>query len=117
MFREPLETWEYWVYPLTILAVVGLRSWPLSFYWTQVLRPETLLWLGLGLFEIIHFQKRRPGLARMVLIALCCSLGMGLFVPGDPRLIYWITIGLCLYLAGLEWLSEQWERWNWRRKK
>ena len=116
MFREPLETWEYWVYPLIILVAIAFRSWPLSFYWSQVLRLETLLWLGLGIVEIWHFCNRRPGLARTVLIAMCCSLGMGLFVQGDPRLVYWITIAVCVYLAGLEWLSERVSGWYGRKK-
>ena len=117
MFREPLETWEYWVYPLIVLAAIALKSWPLNFYWSQVFRLETLIWLGLGIVEIWHFRQRRPGLARIVLIALCASMGMGLLVQGDPRLFYWITIGVCLYLAGLEWVSERWDGWRYRRRK
>lgn len=100
-----------------IALVIAFRSWPLNFYWSQVFRFETLLWLGLGIVEIWHFRNRRPGLARAILIALCASLSIGLLVKGDPQLIYWITIGFCLYLAGLEWVMERLESWRlWPRK-
>lgn len=102
MFREPLEPWEIGVYPLLALALMAWLSWPLAFYWPQVLRWETLLWVALGVGEVYRFRHLRPGLSRVILIALPLSLSFALFNPGDPRLIFWIAMGLLGYL----WLLE-----------
>lgn len=102
MFREPLERWEIWVYPLVSFTTIAWLSWPLTLYWHQVLRWETLLWIGLGIGEIYHFRHKRPGLSRAALVALPLSLSFGLFNPGDPRLIFWIALGLFGYL----WLLD-----------
>lgn len=98
MFRETLERWEIWAYPLIALTTIAWLSWPLTFYWHQVVRRETLLWIGLGTGEIYHFRHKCPGLSRAVLVALPLSLSFGLFNPGDPRRVFWIAIGLFGYL-------------------
>ncbi len=98
MFREPLERWEIWAYPLIALTTTAWLSWPLTFYWHQVVRWETLLWIGLGTGEIYHFRHKRPGLSRAVLMALPLSLSISLFNPVDPRLVFWLAIGLFGYV-------------------
>lgn len=114
MFRETLERWEIWAYPLIALTTIAWLSWPLTFYWHQVVRWETLLWIGLATGEIYHFRHKRPGLSRAVLVALPLSLSFGLFNPGDPRRVFWIAIGFFGYLwllysipEGL-WHIRQW---------
>lgn len=117
MFREPLETWEVWVYPLLVMATMAWRSWPLKLHVAQVWRLEVLALTVVAVFEIWHSSRRRPGLARAVLIALSASVSFTLFNPGDPKLIYLITLALCVYLWLLEalpgwfgWLLERWRR-------
>ncbi|MCX7601447.1 MAG: hypothetical protein N2Z75_05835 [Meiothermus sp.] len=98
MFRDPLERWEIGVYPLLSMALMAWLSWPPGFYWSQVLRWETLLWAGLGVVEIDRFRHQHPGLSRVILIALSLSLSFVLFNPGNPRLMFWIALGLLGYL-------------------
>lgn len=106
MFHEPLEPWEIGVYPLLSLALMAWLSWPPTFYWPQVLRWETLLWVSLGVGEIYRLRHQSPGLSRAFLVALPLSLSFALFNPGDPRLIFWMALGLLGYLWFLESISE-----------
>lgn len=115
MFSDPIEPWELWLYPLLMFFIIGWLSWPLTFYWPQVVQLETAVWIAVGVGEIYHFRRQRPFLSRTILIALPLSLAYGLFNPGDPRLIFWVAIGLCLYIYGLETVPT-WIR-NWLRNR
>lgn len=94
-------------------TTIAWLSWPLTLYWHQVVHWETLLWIGLGTGEIYHSRHKRPGLSRAVLVALPLSLSFGLFNPGDPRLVFWIAIGLFGYL----WLLDSIPAVLWRMRQ
>ena len=111
MFTDPLETWEVLLYPLLIVGVVVLRTQPLQFYPAQFFQLEVLVSLLLGSWEVWRSRNARPGLARAVLIGVTMSLSFALFVKGDHRLIYAITLGLMLYMWALtEGLPALWWR-------
>ena len=111
MFTEPLETWEVLLYPLLVVGVVVLRTQPLQFYPAQFFQLEVLVSLLLGSWEVWRSRNARPGLARAVLIGVTMSLSFALFVKGDHRLIYAITLGLMLYMWALtEGLPALWWR-------
>jgi hypothetical protein len=98
MFTEPLERWEILGYPLLILAVSAFRSQPLHFYPAHLWQLEVLSFTVLGVWEIWRSQRKRPGLARAILIALSVSLTYTSFNSGDHRIMYAITLGLMLWL-------------------
>ena len=115
MFTDPLETWEVLLYPLLVVGVVVLRTQPLQLYPAQFLQLEVLASLLLGSWEIWRSRSKRPALARAVLLAMPMSLSFALFVKGDHRLIYAITLGLMLYmwvltegLPALWWRVQDW---------
>ena len=115
MFTEPLETWEVLLYPLLVIGVVVLRTQPLQLYPAQFFQLEVLVSLLLGSWEIWRSRNTRPGLARAVLLGVTMSLSFALFVKGDHRLIYAITLGLMLYiwvliegLPALWWRVKDW---------
>ena len=115
MFTEPLETWEVLLYPLLIIGVVVLRTQPLQFYPAQFFTLEVLASLLLGSWEVWRSRNARPGLARAVLIGVTMSLSFALFVKGDHRFIYAITLGLMFYmwlltdgLPALWWRVKAW---------
>ena len=111
MFTEPLETWEVLLYPLLVVGVVVLRTQPLQFYPVQFFQLEVLVSLILGSWEVWRSRNERPGLARAVLLGVTMSLSFALFVKGDHRLIYAITLGLMLYIWALtEGLPRLWWR-------
>ena len=111
MFTEPLETWEVLLYPLLVIGVVVLRTQPLQLYPAQFFQLEVLVSLLLGSWEIWRSRNTRPGLARAVLLGVTMSLSFALFVKGDHRLIYAITLGLMLYIWALtEGLPALWWR-------
>jgi hypothetical protein len=98
MFRDPLEPWEVWGYPLLILGTMAVLSQPLRFYPAQILRWEVLASVLLGAWEVWHGGRKRPGLARAALTGVSASVSFTAFNPGDHREIYVITLGLMLYL-------------------
>ena len=115
MFTEPLETWEVLLYPLLVIGVVVLNEQPLRLYPAQFFQLEVLVSLLLGGWEVWRSRNTRPGLARAVLIGTTMSLSFALFVKGDHRLIYAITLGLMLYiwvlvegLPALWWRVKDW---------
>ena len=115
MFTEPLETWEVLLYPLLVIGVVVFRTQPLQLYPAQFFQLEVLLSLLFGSWEIWRSRNTRPGLARAVLLGVTMSLSFALFVKGDHRLIYAITLGLMLYiwvliegLPALWWRVKDW---------
>lgn len=113
MFTDPLETWEVLLYPLLVVGVVVLRTQPLQLYPAQFFQLEVLGSLLLGSWEVWRSRNQRPGLARAVLLGVTMSLSFALFVKGDHRLIYAITLGLMLYIWVLtEGLPALWWRFK-----
>jgi hypothetical protein len=121
MFTEPLETWEVLLYPLLVIGVVVLRTQPLQLYPAQFFQLEVLASFLLGSWEVWRSRSTRPGLARAVLLGVTMSLSFALFVKGDHRIIYGITLGLMLYLwvltDGLPTLSWRFTQWLETRRK
>ncbi|NJK42850.1 MAG: hypothetical protein HC933_00095 [Pleurocapsa sp. SU_196_0] len=101
VWNDPLETWEVWLYPLLIVGVLALRSQPTTLHWAALGTLEVLVLSGAGLLEMLVGFRKRPVVTRSVLIALSATLALTLFQGGDQRVMYWITLGLCLYGYGL----------------
>jgi hypothetical protein len=101
VWNDPLETWEVWLYPLLIVGVLALLSRPAMLHWAALGTLEVLLLTGAGLLEMLLGFRKRPVVTRSVLIAVSATLALTLFQGGDQRVMYWITLGLCLYGYGL----------------
>jgi hypothetical protein len=97
--RELPERYEWWLYPVLGALTIAWRSYPLHFYWSNLLGLETLLFTLGGLLEVWQFHKKRPWVALIILMALSAGLSFALFNQGgSAKLLYWIMIGLFAYL-------------------
>jgi hypothetical protein len=86
-------------------------------YWSCLVKPEVLLWVGVGVFEFFHWRRRIPLISRAILVGLPLSLTAMLVLPGNSRMMYWIVLGIFLYLGLLGLLINWFDRWRENHKR
>jgi hypothetical protein len=115
--NDPLEPWEIILYPLLAGGIILWDNWPPMVYWSRLIKPEVLLWGVAGVIEFYHWRQRIPLLSRAILIGLPMSLIAALVMPGNSRMMYWIVLGIFLYLGLLGLLINRFDRWQENRKR
>jgi hypothetical protein len=117
MLNDALEPWEIIIYPLIGVGIILWNHWPPTFYWSQMWRFEVLLWTVAGVFEFFHWRRRIPLIARAILVGLPMSLTGTLVLPSSSRLMYWLVLGIFLYLGLLGFLVNRFDGWRENRKR
>jgi hypothetical protein len=99
--KEPPAPYEWWLYPVLAALTIAWKSYPLHFYWHNLISLENLLFALASLLEAWHLHKSRPWLALIILMALSAGLSftlLNLNTGLSAKWLYWIMIALFGYL-------------------